>query len=72
MQTSIAKLRRHVAQLQEWNRGKLSKNRVKADLERKYYVKNKDLNVVIEKMKQRIKAETSKRQRYDERNNQFV
>ena len=43
IQTSIAKLRRHVAQLQEWNRGKLSKSRVKADLERKYYVKNKGL-----------------------------
>ena len=49
IQTSIAELRRHVAQLQEWNRGKLSKNRVKADLERKHYVKNKGLNVVIEK-----------------------
>ena len=33
--SSIAELRRHVAQLQKWNRGKLSKNRVKADLERK-------------------------------------
>ena len=48
IQTSITDLRIHVAQLQEWNRGKLS-NRVKADLERKYYVKNKDLNVVIKK-----------------------
>ena len=34
IQTSIPKLRRYVAQLLEWNRGKLLKNRVKADLER--------------------------------------
>ena len=34
IQTSILKLRRYVAQLLEWNRGKLLKNRVKADLER--------------------------------------
>ena len=54
MQTSITDLRRHVAQLQEWNRGKLS-NRVKADLERKYYVKNKDLNVVIKKSNKELK-----------------
>ena len=66
IQTSI---RRHVAQLQEWNRGKLSKYRVKADLERKYYVKNKDPDVVIKEMKQRIKAETAQFQKYDERNN---
>ena len=52
IQTSIAELRRHVAQLQEWNGGKLSKNRVKEDLERKYCVKNKGLNLVIEEIKQ--------------------
>ena len=62
IQTNIAKLRRHVAQLQKWNRGKLSKNRVKPDLERKYYGKNKGLNVVIKEIKQRIKAKTTKLQ----------
>ena len=68
IQTSIAELRRHVAQLQQWNRTKLSKNRVKADLERKYYLKNKDHNVVIKEMK-KIKAKTTKLPKYDERNN---
>ena len=72
MSSSIAELRRYVAQLQEWNRIKLSNNRVKADLERKYYVKNKGLHVVIEETKQRIKVKTTKLQKYDERNNQFV
>ena len=73
MHTDItAELRRHQAQLQDWNRGKLSKNRVKADLERKYYVKNKRVFVVIKKIKQRIKAKTSKLQKYDERNNQLT
>ena len=48
----ITELRRHVARLQDWNRGKLSKNRLKVDLEGKYYVKNKGLNVVIEEIKQ--------------------
>ena len=50
----------------------MSKNRVKADLEKKYYVKNKGLNMVIAEIKQRIKAKTTKLQKYDERNNQFV
>ena len=48
----ITELRRYVARLQDWNRGKLSKNILKVDLEGKYYVKNKGLNVVIEEIKQ--------------------
>ena len=43
IQTSTAELRQHVEQLQEWNKDKLSKNRVKPDLERKYYVNNEEL-----------------------------
>ena len=72
IQTRIAELKRHVAQLQEWNRGKLSKNRVEVGLERKYYVNNKGLNVVVKEIKQRIKAKTTRLQKYDERNNHFV
>ena len=34
IQTSIIDLRRHVAQLQEQNRGKMSKNRMNTDLEK--------------------------------------
>lgn len=60
IQTSPAELRRHVGQLQEWNRAKLSKNRVRADLEIKHYVKNKALNLVIEEIKEMIKTETTK------------
>ena len=72
IQSSIAELRRYVAQSQEWSRGKLSNKRVKADLERTYYVKNKGLNVVFEEIKLRIKAKTTKLELYDERNNQFL
>ena len=72
IQTSIEELRRHVTQLQNSNRGKLSKNRLKADLERKYYGKNKGLNVITKEIKQRIKAKTTKLLKYDERNNQSV
>ena len=71
IQIIIAELRRHVAQLQEWNRRKLSKNGVKADPGRKYYVKNIGVNVVVEKMKRSIKAKTTKLQKYDERNNLY-
>ena len=42
---------------------------MKVDLERKYYAKNKVLNVVFEEIKQRIKAKTTKLQKYNERNN---
>ena len=47
IQTSTAELRRHIAQLQEWNKAKLSKYRVKEDLERKYYVKNIGCSIAI-------------------------
>lgn len=47
IQTSTAELRRHIAQLQEWNKAKLSKYRVKEDLERKYYVKNIGCSMAI-------------------------
>ena len=55
MSSSIAELRRYVAQLQEWNRIKLSNNRVKADLERKYYVKNKGLMWSSKKQNKELK-----------------
>ena len=44
---------------------------MKVDLERKYYAKNKVLNVVFEEIKQRIKAKTTKLQKYNERNNLY-
>ena len=50
----------------------VKKKRAKADFERKYCMKNKGVNVVIEEIKQRIKAKTTNIQKYDERNNQFV
>ena len=43
---------------------------MKADPGRKYCVKNIGLNVVVEKMKQSLKAKT-KLQKYDERNNLY-
>ena len=58
-------------ELQEWNRDKLQKNIMKADLESKYCVKYKGVNVAIEEIKQRIKAKTTKSQKYDERNNLY-
>ena len=36
---------------------------MEVDLERKYYVKNEGLDVVIEEIKQRIKAKTTKHQK---------
>lgn len=44
---------------------------MKVDLERKYYAKNKVLNVVFEEIKQRIKAKTTKLQKCIERNNLY-
>ena len=44
---------------------------MKVDLERKYYAENKVLNVVFEEIKQRIKAKTTKLQKYNERNNLY-
>ena len=60
--------------MMQWIRSKLSKKkkRAKADFKRKYCMKNKGVNVVIEEIKQRIKAKTTNIQKYDDRNNQFV
>ena len=48
------------------------KEQSEIDIERKYYVKNNGFNVVVKEIKQRIKSETTKLQKYVERNNQIV
>ena len=45
---------------------------MKADLERKYYAKNKGLNVATEEIKQTVKAKATKLHNSDEKNNQVV
>ena len=65
------RIKKTCLKLQEWNRDKLQKNIMKAGLESKYCVKYKGVNVVIEEIKQRIKAKTTKSQKYDERNNLY-
>ena len=41
-------------------------------LERKYHVKAKGMNVVLEELRQRVKAKTARIKRYEERNNAFM
>ena len=51
--------------------GKLRKGGQREKLERKYSVKKKGVDVVIEELKQRITAKTAKLKRYEGRINQF-
>ena len=69
----IKSLRKHVAQIESWSNGKWknAKSYEKEILERKYKIKVKGFQVVIEELKQRISSKAVKIRRYSERISQF-
>ena len=71
IKTSINEIRRHLNILERKQRGDKVAIRKLIPVERKYKVRNKGLNCVIEELKQRLKAKTFKIQRYEQRIEQF-
>ena len=68
---TIEDLRKHVNILQRNKRGELTRKERYKELERKYHIKKKGDNVVIEELKQRLQAKAAKLKRYEQRINQF-
>ena len=71
MKLSINEIRKHINMFErKKNSEKINKPKY-MELERKYRVKTKGLNVVIEELKQRLLAKSHKLKRYEERSQQF-
>ena len=68
----IRELRKDISKLDQWNRKSLKSEHIKKRLEHLYHVKRKGILVVIEELKQRVKAKAAKIEKYEERNNQFL
>ena len=68
----IAEIRKDVSRVEKWKKGKLKSEGLKDYFERKYHVWNKGFTTVMEELKQRIKAQTTKIKKYEERNNQYI
>ena len=71
IQQSINEIRKHISTLERKRKGERITEAKYADIERKYRVKAKGANVVIEELKQRLLAKSHKLKRYNERIQQF-
>ena len=57
---------KHIIILEQKKRGEIKKKERYKVIERKYRVKKKGLNVVLEELKQRMQAKATKIKRYDQ------
>ena len=71
IQSSMTEIRRHINILQRKKKGDLQKDVKYKDLERKYFIKKKGLDVVLEELKERLQARSKKSKRYQQRIDQF-
>ena len=68
---SINKVRKHINTLERHQRGEITRKEKNQELERKYKIKKKGIRTVIEELKQRLHAKTSKMKRCEKRVNQY-
>ena len=68
---SVQELQKHINILERKKRGEIKKKKKYREIEHKYGVKKKGLNVVLEELKQRIQAKATKIKRYDQRIDQY-
>ena len=64
---SVQELQKHINILERKKRGEIKKKKKYREIEHKYGVKKKGLNVVLEELKQRIQTKATKTKRYDQR-----
>ena len=72
IKTKINMLRKDLSRLDRWCKKELHNSGIKEELEKKYNVKSKGMNVVIEELKQRIVATSAKLTRYEARTEQYI
>ena len=71
IQMKIKQLRRDMSILQRKTSGDFSRKDITQQLERKYNLSKKGYQVVLEELKQRLKAQAAKLKRYEDRNTQY-
>ena len=71
IQSSITSIRRHINIMERKKKGDLKKDVKYRTLDRKYFIKNKGVDVVLEELKQRLQAKSKKIKRYEQRIEQF-
>ena len=67
----MSRIRADLGRVEWWKRDESKSSDLKCELERKYLVKKKGISVVIEELKQRIKAVQQKISRYECRTEQY-
>ena len=67
----MTEIRRHINLLERKKKGDLKKDVKYRILDRKYFIKNKGVDVVLEELKQRLEAKSKKIKRYEQRSEQF-
>ena len=72
IENQIADIRRDISKIFAWREHKLKNENEKNRLNRKYHVINKGMPAIIEELKQRVKANTAKIRKYEDRNNQYL
>ena len=71
LRSKMSGIRKDLGRVERWKRGELANVDFKYELERKYLVKKKGINVVIEELKQRMKVIQYKIKRYEDRTEQY-
>ena len=71
LRSKMSGIRKDLGRVERWKRGELANVDLKYELERKYLVKKKGINVVIEDLKQRMKAIQYKIKRYEDKTEQY-
>ena len=67
----MTEILRHINMLERKKKGDLKKDVKCRDLDRKYFIKNKGVDIVLEELKQRLQAKSKKIKRYEQRIEQF-
>ena len=71
LRSKMSGIRKDLGRVERWKRGELANVDLKYELERKYLVKKKGIDVVIEELKQRMKTIQYRIKRYKDRTEQY-
>ena len=72
LKNKIEKMRKELSRLDRWKKQEIRNQRLKEEMKKKYQMKNKSIEVLIEELKQRITANAMKVKRYEARTEQFI
>ena len=72
LKNKIEKMRKELSRLDRWKKQEIRNQRLKEEMKKKYQMKNKSIEVLIEELKQRITANAMKLKRYEARTEQFI